>query len=190
MLLHFTWCLNLCYYYTFGSLGWNIPYEFNSADFTASVEFVERHLDDCGPRKVRMRWQHSDSKDAFIIFPHLSFCAFPQDVSWDTVRYMLAEVQYGGRVTDDYDKRLLKCFARVITLFLFILLDQHVYLLLIYYNTWQCVFHCRSGSVKWCLTRPFASTRGTTRARDSGWVHGMYSELAHYRFTWGAGAAF
>ncbi|KAM4041697.1 dynein axonemal heavy chain 8 [Anomaloglossus baeobatrachus] len=67
------------------ALGWNIPYEFGSTDFTASVQFMQNHLDECGARR---------------------------GVSWSTMRYMIGKVQYGGHITDQHDKCLLSCITK------------------------------------------------------------------------------
>jgi len=66
----------------FGPVGWSIPYEFNTSDLEASLSFLEKH-------------------------------AFSnQGLSWPTVRYMICEVQYGGRITDDFDRILFNTFGK------------------------------------------------------------------------------
>ena len=31
--------------------------------------------------------------------------------TWETVRYMVAQIQYGGRITDDFDQLLMNTYA-------------------------------------------------------------------------------
>merc|ERR1719284_2171100 len=69
----------------FGPIGWCVPYEYNSADLDACLQFLEKHF----------------SITIMVGTP----------ISWVTVQYMVAEAQYGGRITDDLDRELFNTYA-------------------------------------------------------------------------------
>jgi len=64
----------------FLTLGWNVPYDFNDSDFDTAELIVQCYL------------------DAY------------DETPWDAMKYLIAEATYGGRVTDDWDRRLLNVY--------------------------------------------------------------------------------
>ncbi|KAI3432720.1 hypothetical protein D9Q98_004263 [Chlorella vulgaris] len=70
----------------FGPIGWNVPYEFSQGDLAAVTQFLQNHVAD-------MEAKRSPQPD------------------WATVRYMIASIQYSGRITDDYDRLLMETYA-------------------------------------------------------------------------------
>jgi dynein heavy chain len=69
----------------FGPLGWCIPYEFNNSDLEASLCFLDGHI-----------YQAETMNQS----PNL-----------EIVRFMVCDVQYGGRITDSMDFKLMQAFG-------------------------------------------------------------------------------
>ena len=69
----------------FGPLGWNIPYEFAAGDLDCCVQQLQLFLNDY------------------------------DEIPWAVLQFLEAEINYGGRVTDDKDRRLLNTIVRTYT---------------------------------------------------------------------------
>lgn len=75
----------------FGSLGWCVPYEFNNSDLEASLMYIEKYLNNLA-----------------VVTPQQSQI---QQINTTVLKYMICEVLYGGRITDDLDRELFATFG-------------------------------------------------------------------------------
>ena len=66
----------------FGKIGWNVSYDFNESDFRISFRLLGMYL--------RKAWENKDEM-----------------IPWGSLKYLIGEAMYGGRVTDDFDRRCL-----------------------------------------------------------------------------------
>jgi len=71
----------------YGPLGFCIPYEFNTSDLEASLHYIENHM--------------------------TAAYATNSPVQWKAVQYMVCDVQYGGRITDNMDRHLFGTYGQI-----------------------------------------------------------------------------
>jgi dynein heavy chain len=69
----------------YGRLGWNVAYDFNETDLRISLALISTYL-----KKAY------DNKD--------------DQIPWGTLRYLIGEAMYGGRVSDSFDRRILTTY--------------------------------------------------------------------------------
>ena len=69
----------------YGKMGWNVSYDFNETDFRISHMLINTYLTKA----------HNNGDDT---------------LPWGTLRYLIGEAMYGGRVSDSFDRRVLNTY--------------------------------------------------------------------------------
>ncbi|KAL4108550.1 hypothetical protein PRIC1_000265 [Phytophthora ramorum] len=69
----------------YGKIGWNVSYDFNESDFTISRKLLSLYL-----------YKAYEDGD--------------EQLPWGSLKYLIGDAMYGGRVSDDYDRRILTTY--------------------------------------------------------------------------------
>ena len=69
----------------FGKIGWNVTYDFTVSDYEISQRLISMYLNKAKENNE-------------------------EELPWDTLRYLIGEAMYGGRVTDDCDRRVMTSY--------------------------------------------------------------------------------
>lgn len=69
----------------YGKIGWNVSYDFNDSDFKISLRLLGMYLGKAFREK-------------------------DEQIPWNSLKYLIGEAMYGGRVTDDFDRRVLTTY--------------------------------------------------------------------------------
>ena len=69
----------------YGKIGFNVPYDYNESDFSISRRALALYL--------TKAFQNGDDV-----------------IPWSSLRYLIGEVNYGGRVSDSFDRRVLNTY--------------------------------------------------------------------------------
>jgi len=71
----------------YGKIGWNVPYDFNESDFLISRALLSLYLT-----------KAFEDEDEFL--------------PWGSLKYLVGDAMYGGRVSDDMDRRVLTTYLQ------------------------------------------------------------------------------
>ena len=70
----------------YGKIGWNVSYDFNESDFIISRRLIGLYLD-----------KAIENQDELV--------------PWNSLKYLVGSAMYGGRVSDDWDRRVLVTYV-------------------------------------------------------------------------------
>lgn len=91
----------------YGKIGWNVPYDFNESDLSISLSLVKMYLSKSLKSPEGLP-SEGGSQSAELQPGGTSPTA--SEIPWETLRYLIGEAMYGGRVTDDFDRRVLATY--------------------------------------------------------------------------------